>query len=81
MNPNIDPLSIDYIVYGGGGYEFEIVSEDTVTTFSISCNELEPNIRRVTLSDGKTERFISAYVNKDLYQKYENLAQKYIIES
>lgn len=81
MNPNIDPFSINYIVYGGGGYEFEMVSDNSRTTFGISCNELEPNIRRVTLSDGKIERSISAYVNNGLYQKYQNLAKKYITES
>ncbi|HBF64916.1 MAG TPA: hypothetical protein DDW34_03145 [Clostridium sp.] len=81
MNPNIDPLSIKYTVYGGGSYEFDIVSENAVTTFGISCNELEPNIRRVTLSDGRIERYISAYVNNDLYQEYKSLAKKYMKES
>ena len=38
MNPNVDPASIDYIFYGGGGYEFEIIYEDTNKTFGISCN-------------------------------------------
>ncbi len=81
MNPNIDPLSIDYILYGGGGYEFEIVSENAVTTFGVSCNELEPNIRRVTLSSENIKRSISAYVNEDVYKEYEQLAQKYIKKS
>ncbi len=81
MNPNIDPTSVDYIVYGGGGYKFEIFYEDTVITFGISCNELEPNIRRVTLSDGNTDTCIAAYVKNDIYNEYERLAQKYIKES
>lgn len=81
MNPNIDPLSIDYILYGGGGYEFEIVSENEVTTCGISYNELETNIRRVTLSSERIERSISAYVKEDVYKEYEQLAQKYIKNS
>ena len=81
MNPNINPLSIDYILYGGGGYKFEIVSENAVTTFGVSCNELEPNIRRVTLSNENIKRSLSAYVNEDVYKEYEQLAQKYIKNS
>lgn len=78
MNPKIDPVSIEYIVYGGSGYEFEIIYEDTIKTFSISCNELQPNVRRVILSDGKDETYIAAYVKDDVYKEYERLAKKYL---
>lgn len=81
MNPHIDPVSIEYIVYGGGDYEFEIVSEDTNINFGISFNELEPNIRRISLSDRNHQTYIAAYVEADVYKEYERLAQKYIKES
>lgn len=81
MNPNIDATADEYIVYGGGHKEFEIIYKDTIRTFSISCNELKPNIRRISFSDGKDETSIAAYVNDDVYKEYEHLAMKYIKDS
>ncbi|MDD4843360.1 MAG: hypothetical protein PHU31_03375 [Anaerotignum sp.] len=81
MNPSINPNADEYIVYGGGHKEFEIIYKDTIRTFSISCNELKPNIRRISFSDGKDETSIAAYVKDDIYEEYERLAKKYIKDS
>ena len=78
-NPNIDPTSSEYMIWGNNSYAIEIHSEKEEYTISIGEQEIESGIR--TLCFSNSSQCLAAYVSDETFLEISAIFQKNSITS